>query len=233
MVRLTSYMKPRMQKTFSIFILGLMVAAGAGCSKKSVEPVGDVGDAAEQMGETVDQQAVEEVEEEIDTSGWEIYKSREFGYEIKTPPEWKRGETNVGPYHSNYDYYEEELKYKIGNDDWYNINTDLYVEVLKASLTLKELDNELTQSAVLENSFEDPKEITVNGLRALYRKSPVVLNTREETPAYLYNEEYLIKNGNTFYRICLSIVASTEDQLEMLMKQWKNVLESFTVVSTE
>jgi hypothetical protein len=196
-----------MQKAFSILILGLLVAAGAGCFKKSVEPVGD---------EVVDQQTNEELQEGIDTSNWETYRNEKLGFEMKLPPDWDGPNEMFGP--SQADENRHPFWHPIlGTTFWSSETVNVGFTVKRSTSTLEEFNGGI-------GFFGEQNETRINGLPAYQNISPL-----HQSPPALYqtNEQFLIKNGDIFYFIEFSANSESLDVLTKSYNEWKESLRSF------
>jgi hypothetical protein len=226
MVRLTSYMKPRMQKTFSIFILGLLVAAGAGCFKKSVEPVG--GDAGNEAEQTDTQDIVGQYD------GWKKVRIEELGFELYLPEDDASADLSLGPNPKDPDaIWRDSIGSALLGGGRGNI--------LRFCVIVKKTDDTLQQFNE-KNGLEfgmHPEEYLINGLPAISLKNPPRVANWGPVP---YEQIVALKTKDYIYYLNFQSnletlsTSETEDVYPSKMekvdaavvdKEWERILRSF------
>jgi|GEM_PF-5417418 len=144
------------KKFLVVFTVLLVVVLVSGCGEKKEK---------NQDASPEDQQQV--VQEEIDTSNWNVYQNEEFGFRVKYPKEFAYKENNRAPYPSK-DTNPQKDYYKFGV--FFNENNDkecfpIYVDIKELIDPKMDLDgminakNEFNGDLLPKYKFQNIKKI--------------------------------------------------------------------------
>jgi hypothetical protein len=208
-----------MQKIFSILILGLMVAAGAGCSKKSVEPVGDVEDAAGKIAEDV-------TEGEVDTSNWKTYRNEKLGFGIKYP-NYLSESTNISTDPGNeFEFWRDIIGEVYMKTEFWALKDEssinFHIKVKRSNLSL----DEFVKNRGIGISTQ-PTMTTVANLPTWRDRLPIYFINNET--GYGFNEQMVIKNNDVFYTFFFDCVADSLISAEESQKTWETLVSTIEI----